>query len=296
MNTLHFKYALEVAKTHSITLAADNLFMAQPNLSKAIKELEENLGFHIFERTSKGVITTSKGEEFLIYARNVIKQIKMMKQLSHTDSHQIQRFNISVPRCCCITEKIINILNQIDKDKPIDINFCESSSMQTISNVMTESFNIGFIRYGIEYDQYFIDYINEKQLSYNELGHGDYNIIVSEFSQIKDITNIEADKLSIYTEVLYGDESVPFILQCRKSGSKIYVYDQMNMFNILSGTDMTYAWINSDISDVILKKFNLIRLENCALKKEYKDVLIYQKNYKFTEAEQKFINSIYDHD
>ncbi len=294
MNTLHFKYALEVAKTHSITLAADNLFMAQPNLSKAIKELEENLGFHIFERTSKGVITTSKGEEFLVYARNVIKQLKMMEQLSHTDSQIIQRFNISVPRCCFITEKIINILNQTDKEKPVDINFCEASSMQTISNVLTESFNIGIIRYESGYDQYFIDYINEKQLLYNELGHGEYNIVVSEFSRIKDIT--EADNLRAYTEVLYGDEAVPFILQCRKSESKIYVYDQMSMFNILSGTDMTYAWINSDIPVKILQKFNLIRLKELTLKREYKDVLIYQKNYEFTEAEQKIVKSfsVYD--
>ena len=44
MNTLHFKYAVEVEKTRSITQAADNLYMAQPNLSKAIRELEDTLG------------------------------------------------------------------------------------------------------------------------------------------------------------------------------------------------------------------------------------------------------------
>ena len=54
MNLLHLKYAIEVAKTSSITKAAENLFMGQPNLSRAIRELEENLGFDIFRRTSKG--------------------------------------------------------------------------------------------------------------------------------------------------------------------------------------------------------------------------------------------------
>ena len=44
MNTLYFKYAVEVEQTRSITQAAENLFMAQPNLSKAIKELEEYYG------------------------------------------------------------------------------------------------------------------------------------------------------------------------------------------------------------------------------------------------------------
>ena len=53
MNLLHLKYAIEVAKTSSITKAAENLFMGQPNLSRAIRELEENLGFDIFRRTSK---------------------------------------------------------------------------------------------------------------------------------------------------------------------------------------------------------------------------------------------------
>ena len=56
MNTLYLKYAVEVESTGSISRAADNLFMAQPNLSKAIKELEAELGIAIFERTSKGVV------------------------------------------------------------------------------------------------------------------------------------------------------------------------------------------------------------------------------------------------
>ena len=65
MNTLHLKYALEIEKTGSISQAAQNLFMAQPNLSKAIKDLENELGYVIFKRTSSGVIATEKGAEFL---------------------------------------------------------------------------------------------------------------------------------------------------------------------------------------------------------------------------------------
>ena len=52
MNTQLFKYALEIDRTRSITQAAENLFMGQPNLSRAIKELEDSLGFEIFVRTS----------------------------------------------------------------------------------------------------------------------------------------------------------------------------------------------------------------------------------------------------
>ena len=53
MNLLHMKYAVEIAKTKSISKAAENLYTAQPNLSRAIKELEESLEITIFNRTTK---------------------------------------------------------------------------------------------------------------------------------------------------------------------------------------------------------------------------------------------------
>ena len=81
MNTLYFKYAVEVEQTRSITQAAENLFMAQPNLSKAIKELEDSLGIIIFERNSKGVTPTKKGMEFLEYAKNILVQLNKMEGL-----------------------------------------------------------------------------------------------------------------------------------------------------------------------------------------------------------------------
>ena len=63
-NILHLKYAVEVEKTGSISKAAENLYIAQPHLSKAIRELEGSLGAAIFNRTSKGVVPTKKGEGF----------------------------------------------------------------------------------------------------------------------------------------------------------------------------------------------------------------------------------------
>ena len=76
MNILHLKYAVEISRTKSISQAAENLYMGQPNLSRAIKELEENLGITIFERTPKGISVTPDGEEFLQYAKRIIKQVE----------------------------------------------------------------------------------------------------------------------------------------------------------------------------------------------------------------------------
>ena len=62
MNLIHLKYVVEVAKTKSISKAAENLFMGQPNLSRSIKELEQDLGITIFRRNSKGIELTSDGD------------------------------------------------------------------------------------------------------------------------------------------------------------------------------------------------------------------------------------------
>lgn len=81
MNILHFKYAVEIAKTKSISKAAENLYMGQPNLSRAIKELEENLGITIFNRTTKGISITPEGEQFLQYAKRIIAQVNEVEEI-----------------------------------------------------------------------------------------------------------------------------------------------------------------------------------------------------------------------
>ncbi len=84
MNLQHIKYAVEVQKTGSITQAAENLYMGQPNLSKAIRELEKSLGIVIFKRTSKGVLPTAQGEEFLRYAKSILDQVQRIEDLYHS--------------------------------------------------------------------------------------------------------------------------------------------------------------------------------------------------------------------
>ena len=74
MNLLHMKYVVTVADMGSINKAAEELLVAQPNVSRSIKELEADLGISIFHRTSKGMTLTPEGAEFIGYARNISQQ------------------------------------------------------------------------------------------------------------------------------------------------------------------------------------------------------------------------------
>ena len=74
------KYIVETAETGTISRAAEKLYISQPSLTAAIRELEHEFGITIFQRTNKGIILTSEGEEFLGYARQVITLTSLMEE------------------------------------------------------------------------------------------------------------------------------------------------------------------------------------------------------------------------
>ena len=96
MNLLHLKYAVEIAETSSMTKAAENLYTSQPNLSRAIRELESTLGITIFNRTPKGIYPTPEGDEFLGYARKILSQVDAVEEMYRGEKKKVQSFSISV--------------------------------------------------------------------------------------------------------------------------------------------------------------------------------------------------------
>ena len=80
MTLQQLKYIVCIAKCGSISEAARSLFIAQPSLTAAVHELEQELGITIFKRTNKGVILSADGEEFLGYARQVIDQTNLIEE------------------------------------------------------------------------------------------------------------------------------------------------------------------------------------------------------------------------
>ena len=79
MNISQIKYVLEVAASSAMREAATRLFISQPALSSSIRELEEELGILIFERTNKGVSLTDEGREFVNYAKKAISQYEILE-------------------------------------------------------------------------------------------------------------------------------------------------------------------------------------------------------------------------
>ena len=98
MNLMHMKYAVVVAETQSINKAADQLYVGQSALSRAIKELESGLGVVLFRRSAKGMFLTPDGELFVRNARKVLAQVDAMENLFSAGKSRKKQFSVSVPR------------------------------------------------------------------------------------------------------------------------------------------------------------------------------------------------------
>ncbi len=298
MNTQHLKYIIEVERTSSISQAAENLYMGQPSLSKAIKELEDSLGFTIFERTSKGVTPTQKGIKFLSYARNVLSQIDKMEALSDKADADIQNFNISIPRGSYIADAITNFLSGLDAEKGINANVQETNSIQVINNIIDGPFNLGIIRYQTEYENYFIDYLKEKQLCYETIWEFEYLVLMSEKHPLAFCEKLKEKELQEYTQVTHGDTSIPYILQnslkaedSSATSKRIYVYDRCSQYDLLSEIPTTFMWV-SPIPDKWLQRYHLVQRKCKGNGRRYKDVFIYPKNYKLTTLDRQFVDRL----
>lgn len=300
MNTLFFKYAVEVERFGSITQAADNLYMAQPNLSKAIKELEDSLGITIFKRTSKGVIPTRKGAEFLGYAKNILMQMDKMEALSHSDRFNQQRVNISIPHGSYIASGLTNFVAQLDQTKEISVNIKETNSMEAINNILYDQSDLGIIRYQSVYENYFMDYLADKNLGYDLIWEYEYLALMSSHHSLADKNEVLYSELSRSMEIVYGDVTVPYITGDSKKTEnanhieqRIYVYERCTQFELLSRIPSTYMWV-SPIPQELLSRYDLVQRKCYAANHQCKDVLIYPKGYKFTSLDKKLIDKLYE--
>ena len=291
MNTLHFVYAVEVERCGSITQAAENLYMAQPNLSKAIKELEDNMGFAIFSRTSRGVVPTARGREFLVYARAILAQMQKMEALSGRNDDSMQRFSLSMPRTGYIAECFTQLIDTLDKGRPMDICVREASAVHTINEVADGQFQLGIIRYQTSQEQRYVDYLQEKSLASQVIWEYDALLLLSRHHPLAARTQISFEDLAPYTEIIYGDTTMPHQPPMRRvedEDSRIQVYGRLSQLELLSRVQESYMWASPETAEA-LKRFALVQRACQGSGMRFKDVLVYPAAYRLSNLDQRFM-------
>ncbi len=305
MNTLHFRYAVEIEKTRSITQAAENLYMAQPNLSKAIKELETTLGITIFRRTSKGVIPTDQGMKFLSYAKQILIQLDNMEAIHSPDKPRNNKLRISVPRAGYISKAFSEHIANMDDPDDMEVFFCETNSLRTIENVRDNGYDFGIIRYNTAHEKYFADFLAEKNLDGKLLWEYEMLAVMSAEHPCADAEIITySDLSSVYTELGQGDEAVPYVSGAIEKlyasnrpadvpVKKVYTYDRGSSIDFLL-TVPTAFMLDSPVPASLCGKYGLVQ-RKCEFKdNSYKDMIIYASGHKLSENELKLVNRLYE--
>ena len=292
------KHALEVAKCGSLGKASQVLLVAAPNISRSIMDLETDLGITIFDRTQNGMKLTPDGEEFINFAKGILGQIDAVEKFYKTGEPKKQKFSVSVPRACYISEAFADFSKSLPKEAA-EIFYNETNSQRTIQNILEHEYNLGIIRYAENYDKYFKTMLEEKGFQYELVTEFTYSLIMSADNPLAKKDSISFDDLTDYIEIAHADPYVPSMPMSKvvkeelpnNINRRIFIFERASQFDLLSLNPETFMWV-SLTPQSLLERYNLVLKKCVDNKKVYKDVLIYKNGFKLSKLDRQFITAL----
>jgi DNA-binding transcriptional LysR family regulator len=244
------------------------------------------------------MVLTPEGEEFIRYAKSILKQIDEVELMYKQGAPKKQKFSISVPRACYISDAFAEFSKCISED-PAELFYKETNSQRTINNVINNDYKLGIIRYAENYDKYFKTMLEEKGLTYEMIAEFTYVLIMSRDNPLASKDIITFDDLPPYIEIAHADPYVPSLPLSRvvkdelpdNIDRRIFIFERASQFDLLSENTETFMWV-SPASQKILDRYNLIQKKCIDNKKIYKDVLIYKDDYRLTPLDKQFITEL----
>ncbi len=298
MNVLHLKYAIMVAETGSISKAAEKLYVAQPNVSRAIKDLESDLSITIFDRTTKGMILTPDGERLIEYSKRLLNQFDEMEKIFKGQS-QKNVFSIAVPRASYISDAFVEFSKNLIDINNIEAFYKETNAYRVIHNITEENYKLGIVRYYAEHDKYFKELFDKKELNNELINEFNYVLLFNENSPLAKLDEIKYQDLKELIEIAHGDPYVPSLPVTEVSKSafseginkRIFVFERASQFELLASNLYTFMWV-SPVPKITLERYGLIQKACVDNFKKYKDVLIYRKSYTLSKLDNEFITKL----
>ena len=239
MTLQQLKYVITISKSGSMHTAADELFITQPNLSKAIKDLELEMGITIFNRTNKGVLLTDDGTKFLSYARQV-EQANLLEDI-YKNKESIKRiFAISSQHYGFVVNAFVKLVETLGKDT-YEFSLRECKTYDVINDVKDGRSELGVIYFSRFNSEIMKKVISSNGLSYEFLFEAKPHVLLSKNHPLANKERLTLDDLDAYPRLSYDQglnnsfyySEEPHALE---SVSKaIVVSDRATLFNILIG-------------------------------------------------------------
>ncbi|MCI6374538.1 MAG: LysR family transcriptional regulator [Clostridiales bacterium] len=242
MTLQQLKYVTEVADRGSITEAAKSLFIAQPSLSAAIHELEEEIGVTLFLRSNRGVLITPEGAEFLGYARQVVQQAALIEDKYIAHSALRQRFCISTQHYSFTAGAFVELV-RAQGGEAYEFILREGKTYDTINDVRTLRSEMGVI-YMCRFNEAVISkMLREANLIFSELLAAKPHIFVGRNNPLAAKERVTLEDLTPLPCLTYeqGDQNAFYfaeeILSTLNHEKSIKVTDKSTIVDLMVGTD-----------------------------------------------------------
>ena len=144
MTLAQLKYVITIADTGSMNEAAKLLFISQPSLSLALKELENEIGTELFKRSNRGVVLTPEGQEFLGYARQVTEQYKLMESRYIEKKNVKKKFGVSMQHYTFAVKAFVEVVKTVGMEE-YEFAVHETQTNQVIENVRNMKSELGIL-------------------------------------------------------------------------------------------------------------------------------------------------------
>ncbi len=242
MTLQQLKYAVAVAERGSITEAAKSLFISQPSLSAAVRELEEEIGTLLFLRGSRGVRVTPEGAEFLGYARQVVQQTALIEERYIESARPRQRFAVSTQHYSFTSSAFVELVRTYAGDT-YEFTLREGKTQEIIQDVRELRSEIGVIYLSGFNEAVIGKVLRESGLTFTELLAAKPHIFVGRHHPLAGKASVSLSELEPFPCLTYeqGDSGALYyseeILPTLSREKSIRVTDKSAIINLMVGTD-----------------------------------------------------------
>ena len=233
-------YVTKVAECGSITEAARRLYVSQPSITSAIRELETEMDVHIFDRTNKGVVVSEEGEVFLGYARQVLEQADLLESKYKGSERRVPHFSVSCQHYSFAVEAFVDVIREFDAAR-YDFTLREEQTHEIIEDVAHMKSELGVLYLSARNREVIGKMLAANELAFEPLFKAPPHVFICSSHPLAGRAKVTLDDLDDYPFLSYeqGDfnsfyysEELTSTLDRRKN---IRVRDRATLFNLLIG-------------------------------------------------------------
>ncbi|WP_341210382.1 LysR family transcriptional regulator [uncultured Microbacterium sp.] len=233
---------IEVAAEGSISAAADLLYVSQPTMSAAMKDLEAKVGRSLLVRSARGITLTTDGVEFLGYARQVVEQVALLEQRYLGGPASRRLLGVSAQHYSFVVDAFVRMV-KASGDERYEFSLRETRTWDIIEDVRTLRSELGIL-YRNDFNRDVIDkLLRDSGLTFHPLFLADPHIFVSRKNPLAARERVTLDDLAGLPRLTFdqgNNNSFYFaeeILSTLSSEQEIRVSDRATIFNLMIGLE-----------------------------------------------------------